>query len=290
MRMELDEKAVMKMKASTRKAWSIRSLRWMAQMPQELLVKDISLLSTKKELKKWIKGTVPVKGDRILWGQKLTGEMKRRRKHNQAGSERDNDEDRNETSSGEVHNEERDRNIVDEEEVRQEAEEQLEGNIQHGIVNMKTRTQRVRRNDDEGGQELRMLLRSKELGRSGRNRKMGRLGRSKKPRRSGRSKKLRWPGRSKRTGLGGWVLGNLPRAGAEPQNPGKRGSLSPQVMECYTTGQIILLWLTLSLTLTYFMSMREEQVHARIKCLQLDSEEQGEKKSSMVVQPRCGVG
>ena len=155
---------------------------------------------------------------------------------------------------------------------------------------MKTRTERVRRNDDEGGQELRMLLRSKELGRPGRNRKMGRLGRSKKPRRSGRSKKLRWPGRSKRTGLGGWVLGNLPRAGAEPQNPGKRGSLSPQVMECYTTGQIILLWFTLSLTLTYFMSMREEQVHARIKCLQLDSEEQGEKKSSMVVQPRCGVG
>ena len=62
----LDEKKVRKMKASTRKAWSVRSLRWMAQMPEELVGKDIALHSTKTELKKWIRGSVHVKGDRIL--------------------------------------------------------------------------------------------------------------------------------------------------------------------------------------------------------------------------------
>ena len=66
MRKELDEKTFMNMKASTIKAWSIRSLRWMAQMPQELLLKDFSFQSTKQELKKWIRGSVPVNGDRIL--------------------------------------------------------------------------------------------------------------------------------------------------------------------------------------------------------------------------------
>ena len=106
-RKELDEKTVMKMKASTRKAWSIRSLRWMAHMPQELLLKDVSLQSTKQELKKWIRGSVPVKGDRILWGQKLTGEMMRKRLKIQAGSEDDSDKDGNEPDPGEVQNEEK---------------------------------------------------------------------------------------------------------------------------------------------------------------------------------------
>ena len=63
----LDEKKVLKMKASTKKAWSVRSLRWMAQMPEGLIEKDITLKSTMKELKEWIRGSIPVKGDRILW-------------------------------------------------------------------------------------------------------------------------------------------------------------------------------------------------------------------------------
>ena len=83
----LNEKKVCKMKASKRKAWSIRCLRWMVQMPEELLRKDVSLKSTKKELKEWVRKTIPVKGDRILWGQKLTGETKRKRKNGPSRSE-----------------------------------------------------------------------------------------------------------------------------------------------------------------------------------------------------------
>ena len=52
-------------------------------MPEELL-------STNKELKEWIRKTNPVKGDRILWGQKLTGETRRKKKNCPSRSEGDN--------------------------------------------------------------------------------------------------------------------------------------------------------------------------------------------------------
>ena len=88
------------MKASTRKAWPIRSLRWMAQMPEELLGKDV------KELKEWIRKTIPVKGDRILWRQKLTGEMRRKRRGDpgQEGGDRSRQEKEPEEAEEEVVN------------------------------------------------------------------------------------------------------------------------------------------------------------------------------------------
>ena len=45
------EKVFKKMKATTRKSWSNRSLRWLEQMPCSLKQKDISLKSTKRVLK-----------------------------------------------------------------------------------------------------------------------------------------------------------------------------------------------------------------------------------------------
>ena len=74
----VNEKKFVKLKATTRKAWSLRSLRWMEQMPEVLRMKNVRLKATQSELKQWVKHHVPVRGDRILWGKPLTGEMKRR--------------------------------------------------------------------------------------------------------------------------------------------------------------------------------------------------------------------
>ena len=76
----MNEKKFQKLKATTRKAWSNRSLRWLEQMPEELRRKDMKLKSSKNELKQWVKHHVPVRGDRILWGRPLTGEMRRRKR------------------------------------------------------------------------------------------------------------------------------------------------------------------------------------------------------------------
>ena len=257
----LDEKKVMKLKASTKKAWSIRSLRWMAQMPEELVVKDISLQSTKKELKKWIRGSVPVKGDRILWGQRLTGEMERKRRHGESGPQRDNDKDGNENSSGEIQEEDEDIDVGDAAEEREGPQDIIEDHVNTVMVKIRTRMKKKRRN-------------------------------------CGNQRKKRRPGRREGTGLGGRVPVDLPRAGVEPPNPGKRGSLSPQVFKGHTTGQMIMLWCTLSLTLMYFMSLRQNEENGRRRCKQQKkqhSEEQGQKISRRTqrkkkVQPRCGIG
>ena len=80
----LNEKKFVKLKATPRKAWSYRSLRWLEQMPNKLSKRDVKLKATQKELKQWVKHHVPVRGDRILWGRPLTGEMMRRRRRNRA--------------------------------------------------------------------------------------------------------------------------------------------------------------------------------------------------------------
>ena len=74
----INENKFKKLKATTRKAWSYRSLRWLEQMPDGLRRKDVNLKATKIELKEWVIHHVPVRGDRILWGKPLTGEMRRR--------------------------------------------------------------------------------------------------------------------------------------------------------------------------------------------------------------------
>ena len=122
----LDEKRVSKMKASNKKVWSIQSLQWMAHMPEELIKRNITLQSTKEELKKWIRENIPVKGDRILWGQKLTGDMQRKKKKGQAEAEGDSDgNDRNE-DAGEADKERKDGDEVNDNKVEQEEVEKDE--------------------------------------------------------------------------------------------------------------------------------------------------------------------
>ena len=93
------EKEFKKLKATTRKSWSNRSLRWLEQMPQHLKHKDITLKSTKKELKVWVKHHIPVRGDRILWGKPLSGDMRRKKKNNE---ETDGGDDQEGAESQEV--------------------------------------------------------------------------------------------------------------------------------------------------------------------------------------------
>ena len=55
-----NENKFVRLKATTRKAWSYRSLRWLEQMPEGLRRKDFKLKSTKTELKKWVKHHIPI--------------------------------------------------------------------------------------------------------------------------------------------------------------------------------------------------------------------------------------
>ena len=74
-----------KMKATTKKAWSVRVLRWLELMPGEVQNGDMTKRKGKEGLKKWIKHVIPVRGDRILWGQPLTGDQRRRRAREDPG-------------------------------------------------------------------------------------------------------------------------------------------------------------------------------------------------------------
>ena len=81
----ISDSALKKMKATTRKAWSVRVLRWMELMPGEIKGGDMTKKHAKEELKKWIKHVIPVRGDRVLWGQPLTGHQRRRRARENQG-------------------------------------------------------------------------------------------------------------------------------------------------------------------------------------------------------------
>ena len=158
------------MKASTKKAWSIRSLRWMAQMPEELIEKDVKLKSTKKELKEWVRGAVPVKGDRILWGQKLTGEMRRKRRKSPAEPEDDNDRSDKEKDPGKVQEEreEGDQDSSDretgQEENQEEKREGTEGVLERKVY-LRTRVLQERKNHNKEHQMLmEMKARSWRIG------------------------------------------------------------------------------------------------------------------------------
>ena len=67
----VNERKFMKMKLTTRKSWSYRSLRWLEKMPETLREKDPTLKATKVELKEWVRDQIHVRGCRIMWGQKL---------------------------------------------------------------------------------------------------------------------------------------------------------------------------------------------------------------------------
>ena len=66
----VDEKSFLKKKLTTRKSWSLRSLRWLENMPQALRDLDPTKKGTKIELKKWVRDQIPVRGCRIMWGKK----------------------------------------------------------------------------------------------------------------------------------------------------------------------------------------------------------------------------
>ena len=99
----VDEKQFLKMKMTTRKSWSWRSLRWLNKMPQTLRDMDPIKKGTKIELKKWVRGHIPVRGCRIMWGKKLEGEagVRRHRGGSQNDRERDGHQEQLEEMGGE---------------------------------------------------------------------------------------------------------------------------------------------------------------------------------------------
>ena len=78
-RRRITDNSLKKMKATTRKAWSVRVLRWLELIPEHIKQEDMTKRTGREELKRWIKHTIPVRGDRVLWGRPLTGDQRRRR-------------------------------------------------------------------------------------------------------------------------------------------------------------------------------------------------------------------
>ena len=56
----ISDSALKKMKATTRKAWSVRVFRWMDLMPGEIKGGNMTKKHAKEELKKWIKHVIPM--------------------------------------------------------------------------------------------------------------------------------------------------------------------------------------------------------------------------------------
>jgi hypothetical protein len=50
----VNEQKFLKLKQTTRKSWSWRSLRWLEKMPKSLRDQDPTKRKTKTELKKWV--------------------------------------------------------------------------------------------------------------------------------------------------------------------------------------------------------------------------------------------
>ena len=172
----------------------------MVHMPEELLNKDVKLKGTKKDLKEWVRKTIPVKGDRILWGQKLTGETRRKRKRSPARQEGDDEGGNEEEPAGEEE-ERRDEDQVEDEVEGEREEREIREEISRGIIQQvnifKQKLMKKRKRDRKDQEKLK---KRKE--------------------------------RSKGTGPGRRVTGSLPRAGVEPPHLRKGGSLSPE----YTGG------------------------------------------------------
>ena len=75
----VNERQFLQMKLTTRKSWSWRSLRWLEKIPDTLRNQDPTKKGVKRELKKWVRDQVPVRGCRIMWGRNLEGEGAGRR-------------------------------------------------------------------------------------------------------------------------------------------------------------------------------------------------------------------
>ena len=194
----VDENRFKKLLLTTRKAWSYRSLRWLEQLPEALRSKDATKKTTKTELKSWIRHHIPVRGDRILWGSPLTGEMRRRRGANQGGggqapgaSGPDGSPGRTGTGQGSTRPESRER-------------------VAQGGVGVQV----------GGSASLRTTQRTNKRGWSSWREMVVGL----------TSQRRRWIGRQSTEveaccGCGGALSAPLPRAGIGPSHPGKWGEL-----------------------------------------------------------------
>ena len=104
-------------------------------MPEELLLKDVSLKNSKKELKEWIRRTIPVKGNRILWGQMLTGETRRKMKNGLVmleGNDRNGqNEDPKEKEEEELEKDQTDKEVEAEQEDHEIRQERPRNRNQH---------------------------------------------------------------------------------------------------------------------------------------------------------------
>ena len=69
----INEERFMRLKQTTRRAWSSRALRWINMMSEDLVNIDPELKASKEKLKDCIKHQGPVRGDRILWGRPMGG-------------------------------------------------------------------------------------------------------------------------------------------------------------------------------------------------------------------------
>ena len=59
------------LKASTRRAWSVRSLGWLEKIPTNIKDLDVKGEASKKELKIWVRRHIHIRGDQIIWGRPL---------------------------------------------------------------------------------------------------------------------------------------------------------------------------------------------------------------------------
>ena len=67
----LTEDALQRLKLSSMKSWSVRAVRWMDMMSQDMLTMDTTTKLAKKQLKQFIKHRVGVRGDKVFWGKPL---------------------------------------------------------------------------------------------------------------------------------------------------------------------------------------------------------------------------
>ena len=67
----LTEDALQRLKLSSMKSWSVRAVRWMDMMSQDMLTMDTTNKLAKKQLKQFIKHRVGVRGDKVFWGKPL---------------------------------------------------------------------------------------------------------------------------------------------------------------------------------------------------------------------------
>ena len=225
--------------------------------------KRCELKGTKRELKEWIRRTISVKGDRILWGQKLTGEMRRNRRGD-PGQE-DDDGSRQQEEQEEAEEEDVNGDIVDEEEETEQDDrgvvsERSEGpNQQDNIIKrkqMKTRKKYCKEHEKLKRQEGRTMTRTR-----------------------------------------GRVTWNLPRAGLEPSNLGKGGFMLPESMKGKSSGELFMLWCHKPLTLmscmmTGLRQQAQQKGRNSKKETRMDKE-LGDKSRTgrkMEAWPRSGVG